>query len=91
MYDVIGLIAITGAFVQLGMEVYRLRKEIEDLENVAKAFQVEAREERSRLIAVLAAAQSDKVQHSLGFLPDSEMQAKKRELEALKQSFQSSD
>lgn len=91
MYEVAGLVAIVVAFVQLGMESHRLRKKVRELEDVAKAAQVEAREERSRLIAVLAAAQSDKIQHSLGFLPDSEMQAKKRELQALKQSFQSSD
>jgi len=91
MYEVIGVIAVLGTFVQLGMEVYRLRKEIEELEMVAKAFQVEAKAERDRLISVLAAAQTDKVQYSLGFLTDSEMQQKKREQEAYKKSFQSSD
>lgn len=91
MYEIAALIAVIGTFVQLGMEVFRLRKQLNAAIEAVDTSRKEAKAERERLIGVLAAAQSDKIQHSLGFLPDSELQAKKRELDALKKSFQSSD
>lgn len=91
MYEIAALIAVFAAFAQLGTEIYRLNAQAKKLrEELAQCRETE-RAERERLISVLAAVQSEKVQYSLGFLTDSEMQQKRREQEAYKKSFQSSD
>lgn len=91
MYEIAALVAVFAAFAQLGTEIYRLNMRMRKLHQDLDQCRETERAERERLISVLAAVQSEKVQYSLGFLTDSEMQQKRQEQEAYKKSFQSSD
>lgn len=91
MYEIAALVAVFAAFAQLGTEIYRLNARLRETLKELDAAREAGRTERERLISVLAAVQSEKVQYSLGFMTDSELQEKRREQEAYKKSFQSSD
>lgn len=91
MYEIAALVAVFAAFAQLGTEIYRLNMRMRKMHQELAQCREAERMERERLISVLAAVQSEKVQYSLGFLTDSEAQQKRREQEAYKKSFQSSD
>jgi hypothetical protein len=91
MYEIVVLVAVLAAFVSLGIEIYKLNMQLRTAHAELKSSREEVKAERERLISVLAAAQSDKIQYSLGFLTDSDMVRKRQEEDAMKKSFQSND
>lgn len=90
-YDIAVFASLSAGAVVLLLEIVRLRGQLRVADKQVQQAQKEAKNERERLIGVLAAVQSEKVQVQLGLMTDSELRKKNEELAALKASFQSSD
>lgn len=90
-YDIAVFASLAAGSVVLLLEIMRLRGQLRVADKQVQEAQKEAKNERERLIGVLAAVQSEKVQVQLGLMTDSELRKKNEELAALKASFQSSD
>ncbi len=90
-YDIAVFASLSAGAVVLLLEIVRLRGQLRVADKQVQEAQKEAKNERERLIGVLAAVQSEKVQVQLGLMTDSELRKKNEELAALKASFQSSD
>jgi hypothetical protein len=90
-YDIAVFASLSAGAVVLLLEIVRLRGQLRVADKQVQEALKESKNERERLIGVLAAVQSEKVQVQLGLMTDSELRKKNEELAALKASFQSSD
>jgi len=91
LYQIAAFVSASGVSLLLCLEIYRLRGQLKVADTQLQDAMRDSKNERERLIAVLAAVQSDKVQYHLGLMTDSDLRKKNEELAALKASFQSSD
>lgn len=90
-YDIAVFTSLSAGAVVLLLEIMRLRGQLKVADRQVQEALKESKNERERLIGVLAAVQSEKVQVQLGLMTDSDLRKKNEELAALKASFQSSD